>query len=387
MPTKDIPAGSGFESGDTAPVVRTKLNGNLTWSEEQLQGIEDRLEGGITALVGRGVVAGLLVTAGTGLSVSVAGGIALLGFPVAKGSASTVAVEPSSTNRLYLTQDGTFRAIASATAPTDQECVLLATVTTDAVGVTAVDNDPAGKAKLSLLPDLGSGAGIATALLGEGHVGFDTVAGHRHDGVGSRALDGSRVLGSGSSDTVTFQARAILRTLGSDPMHATAGSRPAGSAGEIAYCQGQAYVCSDGATPVWLRVQEDKGFGFVHSDADTDVAAGDGKLAFAVGGDLAGYNVVGVVAAVATAGAGGTTEVQLRRRRGESGSGSDTDMLSTRCGIDSGERGSTTAATAAVVDTANDDLQAGDLIYLDVDAVSSTKPKGLSVSVVCRLPA
>jgi hypothetical protein len=387
VPAKDIPAGPVFESGDTAPVVRTKLNGGLAWAEEQIQGVEDRLEGSVSALVGRGVVTGLLVTAGAGLSVSVASGTAVVGFPVTKATPSTVAVEPSATNRVYLMQDGSFQTTTSPTPPAGQECVPLATATTNAGAVTAVDNDPAGKPKLGLLSGLGSGAGIATTLLGEGVVRFDPVAGHRHDGVGSRALDGSVVLGSGPSDTVTFHARAILRTLGSDPMHATAGSRPAGSAGEVAYYQGQVYACSDGTVPVWRRLQEDKGFGFTHSASDSDVTTGDGKLAYAVGGDLAGHNVVGVVATVATAGSGGTTEVQLRRRRGDSGSGTDVDMLSTRCAIDSGERSSATAATAAVVDTASDDLQAGDLIYLDVDSVSSTKPKGLSVSVVCRLPA
>jgi hypothetical protein len=61
-------------------------------------------------------------------------------------------------------------------------------------------------------------------------------------------------------------------------------------------------------------------------------------------------------------------------------------MLSTKMTIDSGEVGSDTAATAAVIDTAHDDVASYDLIAIDIDATSTTKPKGLIVTLGFQLP-
>ena len=85
-------------------------------------------------------------------------------------------------------------------------------------------------------------------------------------------------------------------------------------------------------------------------------------------------DLTGVVASVYVAGSGsGTTDIQVRRSR----SGTNADMLSTKVTI------GTTDYTASdgVVDTANDDVQEGDLIYIDVDSVASTAPQGLSVTL------
>jgi len=115
--------------------------------------------------------------------------------------------------------------------------------------------------------------------------------------------------------------------------------------------------------------------------SDTDVAVEDGTTGFYIYGDLNGFNLVGGEAGVDTAGTTGTTDIQIRRRRG-SASRSDADMLSTKLTIDGGETSSATAAAAAVVNTSNDDVATGDLIYVDVDAVSSAAPKGLTVILV-----
>ena len=61
-------------------------------------------------------------------------------------------------------------------------------------------------------------------------------------------------------------------------------------------------------------------------------------------------------------------------------------MLSTKITIDSGETGSDTAATAAVIDTSNDDVASWDVLRIDVDAVSTTAAKGLIVTLEFRLP-
>ena len=52
----------------------------------------------------------------------------------------------------------------------------------------------------------------------------------------------------------------------------------------------------------------------------------------------------------------------------------------------SGEIDSSTAAAAAVINTSNDDLATGDQIRIDVDATSTTKAKGLIVTIVARFP-
>lgn len=113
-----------------------------------------------------------------------------------------------------------------------------------------------------------------------------------------------------------------------------------------------------------------------------DHATGDGQAWFVVPACLNGMNLVGVVATVATAGTTGTADFQLRRVR----SGSAVDMLSTKITIDSTETSTTTAATPAVINASNDDVATGDIIYLDVDAVQTTKAKGGAVGLEFRLP-
>lgn len=115
-------------------------------------------------------------------------------------------------------------------------------------------------------------------------------------------------------------------------------------------------------------------------DFATDVATGDGKFYFRVPPALNGMDIVNVHADVITAGTTGTTDIQLHNVTDA------VDILSTKLTIDSTETGSDTAATAAVINTANDDLATNDIIRVDVDAVSTTAPQGLIISFECRLP-
>jgi len=122
-----------------------------------------------------------------------------------------------------------------------------------------------------------------------------------------------------------------------------------------------------------------KAYGIAPFESDQDVTVGDGKVAFTVPSFMNGMDLIDVIASVHTPGSGsGTTDVQLRRRR----SGSDVDMLSTKVTIGTGEYN----AADGVVNTSNDDLQTGDQLYTDVDAVTSTAPKGLSITPVARKP-
>lgn len=118
-------------------------------------------------------------------------------------------------------------------------------------------------------------------------------------------------------------------------------------------------------------------------DDSQDVVTGDGAgdVFWRVPSTFNGMDLVAVAAHVQTAGTTGTTDIQIARTR----SGSTVDMLSTKITIDSAEVDSMTAA-AAVIDTSNDDVQTGDRIRFDVDAVSTTAPKGLLVEMQFRAP-
>jgi hypothetical protein len=117
-------------------------------------------------------------------------------------------------------------------------------------------------------------------------------------------------------------------------------------------------------------------------DDATDCATGDGAgdVFFRVPSTINGFDLVGVAAQCQTAGTTGTMDVQIHNVTQAA------DMLTTKLTIDSAETDSSTAATAAVIDTANDDVATGDQIRIDVDAVHTTAAKGLLVELQFRLP-
>jgi hypothetical protein len=112
----------------------------------------------------------------------------------------------------------------------------------------------------------------------------------------------------------------------------------------------------------------------------TDITTGDGKDYIHIPTEMDGMNLVGLHAEVITAGTTGTTDIQVHNVTQAA------DMLTTKLTIDSTETGSDTAATAAVIDTANDDVAENDVLRIDVDAVSTTAPKGLIVTLKFKLP-
>jgi len=107
------------------------------------------------------------------------------------------------------------------------------------------------------------------------------------------------------------------------------------------------------------------------------VGIGIGTIAFAVPSEINGYVLTDAVASVYDAGTGtGTTDVQIRRRR----SGVEVDMLSTPITLSVGEY----FATDGVINISTDDVLTGDQIFIDIDAVNSTPPNGLSVTLTFR---
>lgn len=122
--------------------------------------------------------------------------------------------------------------------------------------------------------------------------------------------------------------------------------------------------------------------------AGTDaLAIGDGQAYLRIPAELNGYNLVGVAAAVVTKSTSGTPTVQIARGRQSSPTTAHSfvDMLSTLITIDSNEYDSKDAASAAVINTANDDVATGDLIRVDVD-VAGTGTQGLIVTLIFQLP-
>lgn len=102
------------------------------------------------------------------------------------------------------------------------------------------------------------------------------------------------------------------------------------------------------------------------------VSTGDSKFVFAVSQDLNGAGLVAAHAFVSTVSSSGIPTVQIRNITDA------VDMLSTRITIDASEFTSYTAATRAVVNSANRTVTTGDLIAVDVD-VAGTGAKGLGV--------
>jgi hypothetical protein len=117
------------------------------------------------------------------------------------------------------------------------------------------------------------------------------------------------------------------------------------------------------------------------------VATGDKRACIRTPASYNGMNLVAVAAAVNTTSSSGTPTVQLSRGRQSTPTSAHTyaDMLSTRITVDANEYDSKDATTAAVIDTANDDVATGDLICSDVD-VAGTGTQGLIVNLEFRLP-
>ena len=124
--------------------------------------------------------------------------------------------------------------------------------------------------------------------------------------------------------------------------------------------------------------------------ADANVTSGDGAVYLRVPSNLNGMNLVGVASNLVTAGTTGLNSVQITRCAAVATSplcsGTTASMLSTVLSIDSGETSSSTASTAAVIDTSNDDVATAQILRFDVTAVSSTPAKGLIVSLEFELP-
>jgi hypothetical protein len=109
------------------------------------------------------------------------------------------------------------------------------------------------------------------------------------------------------------------------------------------------------------------------------ITTGDGKAYWRVPSTLNGYNLVSVAAHVTTVSSSGIPTVQIANVTDA------VDMLSTKLTIGANETDSSTAATAAVIDTTKDDVATADILRIDID-VAGTGAKGLIVEMQFQLP-
>lgn len=232
---------------------------------------------------------------------------------------------------------------------------------------------------------------------GENPSNFNAIGGNADDTYGIRIAKANPAVDDTIDVTTGQFGTVVCFSLDSAPIFSDADSIHASIGGEIAAITEKTTPiaadlvliedseASDAKKRIQLSNLPDvykRVFNIALTASDADVAVVDGTYAFCVPEALAGMNIIDVVATVHTAGTTGTTDIQVRRRRDTT----DADVLSTKVTIDSGETSSITAAIAFVVNTANDDLAEGDLIFIDIDAISTTAPKGLFVTVTAQLP-
>ena len=110
------------------------------------------------------------------------------------------------------------------------------------------------------------------------------------------------------------------------------------------------------------------------------MATGDSRWGFCIPSGFNGMKLVDVILWAGIAGTTNTATVQIRNAT------TSADMLTTRVSLDSGEKTSLTATTPFVIDTNNDDVTAGDLIAIDVDAVHTTPAQFWGIVLVFQLP-
>lgn len=118
-------------------------------------------------------------------------------------------------------------------------------------------------------------------------------------------------------------------------------------------------------------LSQDVNVNFVVKLSNATIVTGDGTIGVAIPTSLNGMNLTAALARIYTLGSSGTTTIQVRRRRGATSA----DMLSTGITVSYNEY----YAADGVINTSNDDVATGDMIFIDVDTVASGSPKGLSV--------
>jgi hypothetical protein len=128
----------------------------------------------------------------------------------------------------------------------------------------------------------------------------------------------------------------------------------------------------------WARDLQTTPIAGALTDSDTAVTVGVFPYGIPIGPELAGANVVAFRINAHTAATDGSTTFTLNRRR----AGTTVEVLSADLTLPV----STYTATTSAINTSNDDLAAGDLLYPEVATVPTTAPFGVSYLISVRLP-
>jgi len=118
----------------------------------------------------------------------------------------------------------------------------------------------------------------------------------------------------------------------------------------------------------------------VYNEASA-IATGDGKMYFAVPATMNGMNLVSCGGHLYTAATSGVVQVQIANVT------SAVDMLSAADLLewDATEKDTITATSAAVINTANDNVLTGEEIRVDIDAAASGA-KGMEIRLTFKKP-
>jgi hypothetical protein len=132
----DYNAGSSLPAYTSAEHVET---GDTFWSSKfnqnaALLDIIAQVGGGVIA-----VVSGLDLTAGTGLTLNIAAGTALINGVIQLKNATSIAITDNSTRYIWFKSNGTFEATSTTTPPASMPSVFVGIVVTSAGAITKVD--------------------------------------------------------------------------------------------------------------------------------------------------------------------------------------------------------------------------------------------------------
>ena len=136
------------------------------------------------------------------------------------------------------------------------------------------------------------------------------------------------------------------------------------------------YYESNGSVPGWSKFYRST---CILLNTDIALAAGDDQYRFRIPAVLNGWDLYSVAAARKGGSSGAALSIQIRNVS------SANDMLSTALTIDSGETDSSTAATPAVINTAQDGVLTTHQIAIDVD-VPGTNSLLVQVELVFAKP-
>ena len=198
-----------------------------------------------------------------------------------------------------------------------------------------------------------------------------------YSGVGTSGYSGYS--GDGTSGySGVFGYSGVIGTSGYSGVAGSTGtsgySGVAGATGTSGYSgvigtSGYSGVIGTSGTSGYSGIPTSGNVSIISFDSDEAVETGDGVTPFCVPETMQTLDLTDVRCSVYTQGVTGTTDVQVRRERGAA----SVDMLSTKVTI-----GAEYTISDGIINASNDDINAGDLIFVDVDDVhSGTAPNGL----------